>query len=376
MSQRSRSGLAGLALLLSLAATIGTLIVGSNAVDVLGAVVTFPFVVIGVYIVVRANGNAVGWHLTVFGLLLGLTTLLEVYASAGLPFAVWCAWLASLTWLPAMISLLVGIPLTFPEGHLPGRRWVWVVWASVAGGFLFWVGNAFTAELLDAYGMGNPIELDIPQPLTDVVLAAAVLLLAASIAASMVAVVVRFRRSGGVERQQIKWFVSAALLLVPALVFNGWAYESGPEDLGRVVLMLAALGVAAAIAVAVLRYRLYDLNRIVSRTVTYTLVIGVLAAAFSALATVVGTQVSDDPLFVAAATLGAAAVFNPLRRYIQAWVDHRFNRSRYDSEQISHVFAASLQNRVELEKVVDGWVGVVSETMEPATIGVWVRGSA
>ena len=142
------------------------------------------------------------------------------------------------------------------------------------------------------------------------------------------------------------------------------------------VLMLAALGVAAAIAVAVLRYRLYDLNRIVSRTVTYTLVIAVLAAAFFALATVVGTQVSDDPLFVAAATLGAAAVFNPLRRYIQAWVDHRFNRSRYDSEQISRVFAASLQDRVEVEKVVDGWVGVVSETMEPATIGVWVRGSA
>lgn len=373
MNHTSTRIVSGLVLVLSLAAVIGTVIVGSSAVSALEASITIPFVAIGIYIVIRAKGNAVGWHTALFGLLLGTTTFLEVHASAGSALAVWSAWLASLMWLPALLSLLIGIPLTFPEGRLPGRRWAWVVWTSVVGGLLFWAGNMFDPVLLDAYGLANPLERDIPTPLIDVVLTGAVLLLAVSIVASTVAVVTRYRKSEGVERQQMKWFVSATLLLLPALIFNGWAYESGHEGIGRMALMLAALGIAAAIAVAVLRYRLYDLNRIVSRTVTYSVVIGVLAATFFVVAAAVGSQVSDDPMFVAAATLGAAGAFSPLRRQTQRQVERRFNRSRYDSERISRGFADSLQNRVDLEGVVDGWIAVVSETMQPASVGIWMR---
>ena len=133
-------------------------------------------------------------------------------------------------------------------------------------------------------------------------------------------------------------------------------------------------GIAIGVGLAIARYRLFDVDRFVARTVTYSLVVGLLVGAVALAAGLVGTMF-DSPLVVAATTLGVAAVFNPLRRRVQAVVDRRFNRSRYDAERVMDEFAGTLRARTDPVGVVDGWMGVISETMQPAAIGVWTRDS-
>jgi uncharacterized membrane protein YbhN (UPF0104 family) len=134
------------------------------------------------------------------------------------------------------------------------------------------------------------------------------------------------------------------------------------------------MAIPAAIGVAITRYRLYEIDRLISRTVSYLLVIGLLVGVYAGLVALLQVFVpSDNPLVVAASTLAVAALFNPVRKRIQDWVDRRFNRSRYDAERVMDSFASTLRDRVEVGDVVDGWVGVVSETMQPTAVGVWIR---
>lgn len=170
----------------------------------------------------------------------------------------------------------------------------------------------------------------------------------------------------------MKWFPLAVIGLLAQFVLSQDSVEAS-RWVVDIFHGFALLAVFASIAVPVLRYRLYDIDRFVSRTVTYSIVVGVLGGSVSLLATVVSVQFFEDPLVVAATTLTVAAVFNPLRRRVQRVVDRRFNRSRYDAERIMDDFAGTLQGEVDPGLVVDGWVIVVKETMEPATVGVWVR---
>jgi len=129
-----------------------------------------------------------------------------------------------------------------------------------------------------------------------------------------------------------------------------------------------------SIGVAVLRYHLYEIDRIVSRTVSYAVVVGVLAVVFFGVVTVLTSLLpAESDLAVAGSTLAVAALFNPVRRRVQAWVDRRFNRSRYDAQKVMDAFSGSLRDRVDPDGVVEGWVGAVSETMQPTTVGVWIR---
>ncbi len=129
-----------------------------------------------------------------------------------------------------------------------------------------------------------------------------------------------------------------------------------------------------AIGIAVLRYRLYEIDRLLSRTVSYLLVVGVLAAVFFGVVAVAGSLFqTDSDLAVAGSTLAVAALFNPVRKRVQGWVDRRFNRSRYDAQKVMDRFAGSLRDQVDSHEVVDGWVGVVAQTMQPESVSVWVR---
>jgi hypothetical protein len=137
---------------------------------------------------------------------------------------------------------------------------------------------------------------------------------------------------------------------------------------------LSLAGIPISVAIAVLRYRLYDLDRIVSRTVTYAVVAALLVATYGLIVLTLGSFLGrDNPVAVAGATLGAAALFTPLRTRIRRWVDRRFNRSRYDAEQVIEGFVASMRGRVDPEGLVDGWIGVATETMQPVSVGAWVR---
>lgn len=376
MTNPGRSVASGLVMSISLALTVATLIIGSGYVGAMSSIVTLLFVVIGAFLAVRAEGNVVAWLLVSFGLLLGATEFFEAVAGTELAGAAWAAFVASVIWLPALLTLLVMVPIFFPDGRLLGRGWSWVVWATAIGCVSFLAGNAFTDELLSDYQMANPVSADLAEPLIEAFRAVGVTLLAVSIVAAISSAVIRFRKSSGVERQQMKWFAFAAVLLIPAVVVNGWAYEADRAVLGLVVVLVAALGVATSITLAILRYRLYDIDRIVSRTVIYGLVVLLLGSLFAVgVVYIPNLMMSGEapPWLVAATTLGVAALFNPLRRRLQATVDRRFNRSKYDGERVADRFARSLRDDTDADVVVDGWVGVVIETMQPVSLGVWVR---
>jgi hypothetical protein len=144
--------------------------------------------------------------------------------------------------------------------------------------------------------------------------------------------------------------------------------------IGTVTSIILTVGIPVTIGIAITRYRLYEMDRILSRTVTYAVVVALLAAVyFGAIAVLTVFLPSDSPLVVAASTLAAAALFTPLRRRVQGWVDQRFNRSRYDTEKVMRGFTESLRDEVDGEEMVRGWIGVVSDTMQPVAAGVWVR---
>jgi hypothetical protein len=187
----------------------------------------------------------------------------------------------------------------------------------------------------------------------------------------------RYRKAGTVERLQLKWFLLACLSFVAALstefIFEGLGYPEAPF-LVDLWIDVSLISIPVAATLAILRYRLYDIDRIISRTVSYAIVIGLLALVYALGVTGLTTLLdTDSPLVVAASTLAAAALFNPLRRWVQRRVDHRFNRSRYDAERVMASFTGSLRDQVDPDQVLEGWVSVVNETMKPAAAGVWVR---
>lgn len=175
----------------------------------------------------------------------------------------------------------------------------------------------------------------------------------------------------------MKWFALSAVLLIPAVVVNGWAYENGRQGVGAAAMIIGGLAISLAIGLAITRYRLYEIDRIISRTVSYALVVGLLGLVFAAGVVLVPYAVpglEDSAVLAAASTLAVAALFNPMRKRILDWVDRRFNRSRFDAERVMEGFAVSLRDRIDPDAVVGGWVGVVSETMQPASASIWMRG--
>jgi hypothetical protein len=209
---------------------------------------------------------------------------------------------------------------------------------------------------------------------------AVLILVPAALLAGGAAVPVRFARSAGEERQRLKWFVTAALLVVAAIiplaivpqVGLSPAVASAAVSALKVVFCLALVCLYAAIAVAVLKYRLYDIDRVISRTLAYAIVSGVLAGVYTGLV-LLATQVLrvHTPVAVAAATLAAAALFNPVRHRVQRRVDQRFNRARYDADQTVAAFAARLKDAVDLDTVRGDLARVVQTALEPAHISVW-----
>jgi hypothetical protein len=205
-----------------------------------------------------------------------------------------------------------------------------------------------------------------------------VVLLFGGVPAGIAALVVRWRRSGSLEREQIKWLLWAALIQVLGIVAGivGSELVGGPVQGGWTGALgdVASAALPAAVFIAVSRHRLYEIDRIISRTVSYAVVVAFLALLFFGVVTALSSLLpGESDLAIAGSTLAVAALFNPVRRRVQGWVDRRFNRSRYDTQRVMDRFAGSLQDRVDSEGLVDGWVGVVSETMQPTSVAIWIR---
>lgn len=329
--------------------------------------------VIGGFLLIRVPESRIGVVLAVGGAAWLVYTAAGGYAllsmrQGHLPGEYVAAWLGS--WTGALLPLsLATLLAVFPDGAPPrGWRWLGFVLVGIA---LLTILGALRLWGLPAATLTDFDRLDL-EPRYAWVDASFGLGFLASVPASL-SLVVRYRRGNTVARQQIKWLMTAGALL--AVVFLAGVSSFGETaKVWQWVLAGTISLLPVAVAIAVLRHNLYDIDRLISRSVTYALVVGLIGAIVGGLIAALALFLpSDDPLVVAVATLAVFALFNPVRRRVQVLVDRRFNRSRFDTARVVDDFGASLQARVDPEGLVDDWVDVVEGTMQPASLGVWVR---
>jgi hypothetical protein len=344
------------------------------------------FMVVGAVIVARRPANAIGWIFSAIGLLAATGWPAMEYAAyayptrpGSLPGASWAAWYQQLWWTPMLALILIATPLLFPTGRLPSARWrpVAVVAALVTVALELLFAFRPTIKLQDQnYRVDNPIGLAwVPDPDTSAVGGALVGLLAACLVAAVLSLVLRFRRSLGVERQQLKWFTYAGVLLILGGPLASYLLPSGVSD---VTFGPTIASVPVAAGIAILRYRLYDIDRLINRTLVYgtltALLGGVYAAAVLVLGQVFGGVAGNPPPWaVAGATLAVAAMFQPARQRIQAVVDRHFNRRKYDAARTVEGFSARLRDQVDLDTLSAELLAVVEQTMQPTTASLWLR---
>lgn len=350
------------------------------------------FGLVGALLLYRRPGHRLGWLLAGIGVLalIGGSANEYVLAAtrAGLAndFVGWLVWWSNWFWFPVVGGVIVFLPLLFPDGQPPTGRWRWVaVLGAVA--ILGMVVASSIVEDLEATILGDIPQIKNPlgiEGLTSVEVTllyetSAWLLLAAFVGA-VVSMWVRFRRSQREARLQLKWF-SYAVGLMLAWVLLGeviWQDVLGQDALlGGSLLPFGLLltFIPVTIAVAILRYRLYAIDRIVSRTVSYGLVVALLALVYTSGVFVVGSILPGDQtdLAVAGSTLAVAGLFAPLRLRIQRIVDRRFNRSRYDAEREIERFAGGLKNQLDLGRVAADLRSVLERTIQPVTAEIWLR---
>ncbi|MCJ7711832.1 MAG: hypothetical protein MUQ32_13495 [Chloroflexi bacterium] len=351
---------------------------GSDPVSTLmfgGAIAAFSLM--GALLIRRVPANPIGALLLGVGSAQTAGIALLVYGGTGgsavppWPGSAIVSALGDVWYTAPFVIALVGIPLVFPDGRLASPRFRWVVRAIVAG---------LVSMVLAGLAPLVPGLTDV-ETLVSVLIVASLLAIAFGFGGAGVAIWVRFRRGDPVQRQQLKWLLADAG--VAAIAFP-LAMVSGPSEAPLALAFwaigfLAYLGLPVAIGIAVLRYRLYEIDRLVSRTIGYLIVTATLAFVFVGgillFELVLTPLTGGNTLGVAASTLIAATLFGPLRRRVQAVVDRRFNRSRYDAERAVAAFVAQLRDDVDLETVSADVLGVVNRTVAPASVGLWIRQS-
>jgi MFS family permease len=354
-----------------------------DAVFTLATVLTFS--VVGAIIASRQPRNAIGWIFCGIGLLVGINSLTGGYAvyrlaggSAPGNLIETAAWFASWSW-----TLWVYVPTTFllllfPDGRLPSPRWRPVAWGAALGVIGFVAGNALEpGPLGDFPRITNPYGVD--SPILDAIASAGYILAAASMVASAVSLIVRMRRAGRTERQQIKWLAYGGAVVVGAVFVSG-VISIWSGDVGIALISLGLLGVPIFTGVAIARYRLYDIDIVINRTLVYgALTAALVAVYFGGVATLQALfraltgQEQQPQLAIVVSTLAIAALFNPLRRRIQSVIDRRFYRSKYDARKTLKDFSVKLRDETDLQTLNNDLVGVVRETMQPAHVSLWLR---
>jgi hypothetical protein len=368
---------------------------GTTVGDELVFVPFLAFPIVGAMIASRRPENPVGWICLAAGL---LWMLIVVGDSIPSPVAhsVTIDALTQWIWVPPVGLMGTYLILLFPDGSLPSRRWRPLAWLSGVVMVLASVVITFAPGPLEGHpGVRNPYGLEGLEGHTWVESAAVAIpaLLPVCILASALSLVLRYRRSGGVVRQQIKWVAFAASLVgvaylsvvVLGLFFTteaAWGSEGTPllmvvlQD----VVLLSYAGVPVAVGFAVLKYRLYDIDVIINRTLVYGSLTATLALVYfggvattQAIFRALTSQEKQPQLAIVVSTLAIAALFNPLRRRIQGFIDRRFYRRKYDAAKTLEAFSAKLRDETDLDALSDDLVGVVQETMQPAHVSLWLR---
>jgi hypothetical protein len=361
-------------------------IIGAGAVPLTGATVIAA--VVGAVIASRQPRHPVGWLLVTMGLSLSLSGVLSDYRWYGLvarpgslPAAGYLAGLANGINI-VHVSCAGFILLLTPTGTLPSRRWRWWARVAAAAAVVFVLGEVFSTQPLypEYPEVGSPIGVPaLAEPPGDLVVPLAGLVVLVALVAGAWSLVGRFRRARGIERAQLRWLAwgaaLAATMLVLAVAELVW---HGDTALWQAALGACLVSLLLATGAAVLRYRLYDIDRILSRTLAYALLTLLLGAGYVSVVLGLGRLLPSESssLVVAAATLAVAAAFQPLRRRVQALVDRRFNRRRFDATRTVEHFAARLRDQVDLDALHRELLAVVDQTMQPTQASLWLRSQA
>jgi hypothetical protein len=355
-----------------------------------GIVIPVTCSTVGVIIASRRPDHPIGWLFCAVGLLAGVNHLCAEYAvfallsqSDSLRGGRAAAWVASWCGMPAN-ALLVFVALLFPDGRLPSRRWLPFAWLNVVVAVVGTVAVAFLAGPIPTLApIENPLGLEDAKTLLGRVATVAGALERGILGLVAVAsLFLRLRHARGGEREQIKWLAYAASVVVIGAILTYIIPEATDTQwVGQVGLALLAVGfvgVPIAIGIAILRYRLYDINLLINRTLVYGSLTAILVAHY--LGSIIWLQIAfveltgqRSTLAVVASTLVIAALFRPWQRWVQAFVDRRFYRRKYDARKTLEAFSAKLRNETNLDALSDDLVGVVRETMQPAHVSLWVR---
>jgi hypothetical protein len=345
------------------------------------SVVMLPFVSVGALIAARRPENRIGW-LILAGILSwnpgGITEAYRMQPAAvdGTPLAGWIIWADYWISLPGMLLVCAALPLLFPTGRLPSPRWRPVGWLAVFAVLVTTFVAAFGGEPASDEQVPDVVRSETLASWISPVEIIALIVISATLLGTVASLLVRFRRARGIERQQLKWFAFVAVVILMGLLvaISGWPYwEVGWYS----ALFGVTVGLPVVIGLAILRYRLYAIDRIINRALVYgSLTVG-LAGVYVGLVVLaqrtLGPVAGESDLAIAASTLAVAALFRPARSRIQRTVDRRFFRRKYDAARTVDVFSARLRDEVDLDTLVAELQGVVQETMQPAHVTLWLR---
>jgi hypothetical protein len=347
------------------------------------------FVALGILVVHRRPGNPVGWIIASVGVTAVASGFLEGYGVYALftepgrfSGGETTAWLSTLIFIPVLFAAPAMLFLLFPNGNLPGRRWRVVFWLVILTTCSTMAGAGLNPVLNDApfKGVANPLGVDPPRALFQTLSNIGWPGMTASFLVAAFAMILRLRRSRGVERQQLKWIAAAAVVLPLASAAGVFSYYLGYETVGSLLATFSFVPILFAAGYAVLRYRLYDIDIIINRTLVYGVLtislilvyVGGVAGTQTAFRFLTG-QDQQPQLAVVASTLAIAALFNPLRRRVQGLVDRHFYRRKYDAAKTLEQFSSKLRDETDLNALRADILAVVRETMQPEHVSLWLR---
>jgi hypothetical protein len=375
-----------LAVAFVLGAITGPLDPFALAFQLLFSIIVLGLSIVGSLIVAKQPDNRVGWLFLAASVGIAVSTASFNYVTLSLhrfalalPGTVFIAWVSSWIMIPTLISMVILVPLLFPTGHLPSPRWRPVAIFSLVGISVTTIGSALVAGPLDSIGVDNPFGVPVSHPLVDILGGLDVVSGVLIFTLTALSVISRYRHGTPLERLQLRWFSYPAVAGIVLLGASS-VIDIGPLGDAIWIGMLICLALLPiAIGIAILRHRLFDIDLVIKRTISYATltvlligleVVGILV--IQQLLTVVMADQSQT-FAIALTTLGVAAVFQPARRRIQRWVDRRFDRSRYDAAHVIAGFSARLRDRVDLDTVAGEIAGTIGETMRPRSVSVWVR---
>ncbi len=347
------------------------------------------FSTVGAVIAARRPDNAVGWSLLTMGLALGVAFVGQVYADytrvaypGSLPGGAVAVWVSLWTPVLALVAATF-FCLLFPDGRPPSHRWRWVGRLALTGGVLLVLGFSLAPGTLDERnypGAHNPVGVEGAGRLLEVTTTVGTGLALIALVLAVLSMIVRFRRSIGVERQQLKWIVYAGAAAAGGFAFT--LFLSGPlANAVFAVAFLAFIGVPIAAGVAILRYRLYEIDLLINRTLVYgSLTATLVALYFGGIVVLQGVlrvlTGQESTLAIVASTLLIAALFNPMRMRVQAFVDRYFYRRKYNAAKVLADFNARLRDETDLDALGNDLARVARETMQPEHLSLWLRPGA